>query len=174
MIYKIRAILDVTEDVFRDVLIDENASLEDLHKTLTNSFDFNGLEMASFFNTDEDWNQGDEIPLINMSEDLSKSEMRDLTLKDTIGNVNDKLIYVYDFLSMWTFYVEVKDIRENSENIEVPKITLAFGNVPENAPEKEFKAEKTNIVEEDLEDEEFNDFNSDKFDSIDDLDLDKY
>ncbi|WP_231374023.1 plasmid pRiA4b ORF-3 family protein [Aureivirga marina] len=180
MIYKIRAILDVTEDVFRDILIDGATSLEDLHKTLANSFDFNGQEMASFFRTDNEWNQGDEIPLINMSDDLNKPEMRDLKIQDELKSVNDKLIYVYDFFSMWAFFIEVKEIKENSENIELPKIALAFGVVPEEAPEKEFKADKSqhdpftsSIPGIDEFDDELGNFDAENFENIDDIDPDK-
>ncbi|WP_196889407.1 IS1096 element passenger TnpR family protein [Aureivirga sp. CE67] len=181
MIYKIRAILDVPEDVFRDILIDGKTSLEDLHKTLTNSFDFNGQEMASFFRTDEDWNQGDEIPLVNMSDDFDKKEMRDLKIEDELQNVNDKLIYVYDFFSMWAFFIELKEIKENTDNIELPTIALSFGNVPEEAPEKEFKADKkqqdpftSSIPGIDEFDDEFGGFDSENFENIDDIDPDKF
>ena len=60
MIYKIRLILDTEENVLRDIVISYNDTLEDLHNAITNAFGFYGTEMASFYRTDDNWNQGDE------------------------------------------------------------------------------------------------------------------
>ena len=49
MIYKFRAILDAEEDIFRDIAIEKEATLEDLHNALVNAFGFDGTEMASFY-----------------------------------------------------------------------------------------------------------------------------
>ena len=65
MVYKIRLILDTEENVLRDIVIGYNDTLEDLHNAITNAFGFYGTEMASFYLTDDKWNQGDEIPLFD-------------------------------------------------------------------------------------------------------------
>ena len=49
MIYKFRVILDAKEDIFRDIAIEKEATLEDLHNTIVNAFGFDGSEMASFY-----------------------------------------------------------------------------------------------------------------------------
>ena len=54
MVYKFRVILDVKEDVFRDIIIQGEATLEDLHNVINQSFGFAGDEMASFYLTDEE------------------------------------------------------------------------------------------------------------------------
>jgi hypothetical protein len=68
MIYRFRVILDndTEEDIFRDLEIRETDSLEDLHNIITQSFGFNGMEMASFYLSDGDWNQGEEIPMFSL------------------------------------------------------------------------------------------------------------
>ncbi|MEX1382091.1 MAG: hypothetical protein AB1Z17_01720, partial [Lutibacter sp.] len=58
MAYKIRVILDVEQDVFRDIIVNEAINLEELHLTIAKSFGFKGQEMASFYLTDETWEQG--------------------------------------------------------------------------------------------------------------------
>ncbi|WP_369049223.1 hypothetical protein [Tenacibaculum sp. UWU-22] len=160
--YKIRVILDTKEDVIRTLAIDEKATLETLHYTIAKSFGFNGLEMSSFYKSDDDWNQGEEIPLFNMSEDNDGVSMATEILKNTLPEKNGKLIYVYDFLLLWTFYVEVVDI--NSEQLAGSKILLSIGQIPNKAPEKEFKADDDWDNDSDL-DEDFNDF--DDFDDFD-------
>ena len=166
--YKIRAILDTQEDVIRTILVDRSINLETLHYTIARSFGFDASEMASFYRSDENWNQGEEIPLFSMSEAGEGISMQNSFLRKTLPNVNDKLIYVYDFFHLWTFYVEVLEISKESD-ADLPKTILQIGEIPEKAPEKEFTADD---FEDDLKDE-FGDFGED-FESLDDLDLDNY
>lgn len=109
--------------------------------------------MASFYKTDKNWNEGEEIPLFSMEENSTVC-MQNFTIQNCITKVGDKLIYVYDFLNLWTFFVELKEILEEKK---VPKISLSFGNTPKKAPDKFFKATS---FEEDLFDtfEDFDEF----------------
>ena len=68
MIYRIRVILDVRDDVFRDIEIQGSDTLEDLHEAIVRSFDLDGREMASFYLSDDEWNQGEEITLFDLSD----------------------------------------------------------------------------------------------------------
>ncbi len=164
MIYKIRAILDVKKDVIRDVLIDSSNTLEDLHTIITNAFGFNGQEMASFYRTDNEWNQGEEIPLFDMSDAGESISMQSCVLSETLIKGGEKLIYVYDFMSMWTFFIELSDTDIKTEN-GLPSVAFSFGDVPETAPEKEFVADKSEDVF-GSDDDEFDEFGS--FENIDD------
>lgn len=165
--YKIRVILDTKEDVIRTILVDDNLNLEDLHSTIAKAFGFGGKEMASFYRTDDEWNQDEEIPLFNMEEVGEGISMQTCILNDTLSEENNKLIYVYDFLKMWTFYVEVIEISaDKKENL--PQIILTVGEVPSEAPEKEFIAEKL--------DDGFGDDGDidDEFGHFDDFDYNEY
>lgn len=166
MAYRVRIILDVPTDVIRDIIINEDTTLEDFHLAIAKAFGFKGQEMASFFKTNNNWEQGEEIPLFNMSEDQNTPTMQNTKLKDIFINKEDKLIYVYDFFAMWTFFVEfIKNIE--STNNKEPKVIFEFGNTPEKAPEKEF------IAENDL--DTFSDFNeSADFDNFEDFDVENY
>ncbi|SNR38601.1 IS1096 element passenger TnpR family protein [Lutibacter flavus] len=167
MAYKIRVILDVDQDVFRDIIVNETINLEELHFTIAKSFGFKGQEMASFYLSDHNWEQGEEIPLFDMSEDENSFSMATCTTSMVLKKVGDKLIYVYDFFSMWTFFVELTDIIEHTDD-DLPVIALSFGTPPDEAPEKEFIGESTNKDDYDVFDDENN------FDNIDDIDLDNY
>ena len=101
--YKIRVILDTKKDVIRTLLVDDSINLESLHTTIAKAFGFKGQEMASFYKTDGEWAQGEEIPLFNMAEAGDDISMQNCILNETLTDENDKLIYVYDFLNMWTF-----------------------------------------------------------------------
>ncbi|RXP44851.1 hypothetical protein EC396_16700 [Lutibacter sp. HS1-25] len=166
MAYKIRVILDVEEDVIRDIIVNETISLENLHFTIAKSFGFSGQEMASFYRADEDWEQGIEIPLCNMSEDDDDISMDNCSLTEVLRRKGDKLIYVYDFFAMWTFFIELTDnkatLKEGNS-----KTVFSFGDAPEKAPEKEFTSESI------YGDVDIDDFN-DEFESLDDMDFDNY
>ena len=162
--YKIRIILDTKEDVIRTVLVDDAINLEELHTTIARSFGFKGQEMASFYRTDSEWNQGEEIPLFNMAEAGAGISMATEILKESLPKENDKLIYVYDFLNMWTFYVDVIEISDEVKN-DIPKTILSVGEIPTEAPEKEFVADNLDDEKDDTDDE---------FGHFDDFDFNEY
>ncbi len=153
MIYRFRVILDndTDEDIFRDLEIRETDTLEDLHNIITQSFGFDGTEMASFYISDDEWNQGEEISLFDMSESGNELRlMNETALDDTVHEAQTKLIYVYDFLNMWTFFVELAEIAEENESVDYPNLMFVQGQVPENAPEKLFEAESDDDFDDDF------------------------
>ncbi|MDP5081498.1 MAG: plasmid pRiA4b ORF-3 family protein [Winogradskyella sp.] len=171
MIYRFRVILDSTseDDVFRDLEIRESDTMEDLHNIITQSFGFDGLEMASFYISDEQWNQGEEIAMMDMSDEGNDVKMMSTTvINDIIHEGSTRLIYVYDFMNMWMFYVELGEIVEEAEGTDYPNLMFVHGQIPDEAPEKTFEAE---------DDEDENDFNEfdDDFDpsDYDNLDFDE-
>ena len=138
MIYRIRVILDVEEDVLRDIEIDSTSTLEDLHNTITRSFGFLGNEMASFYESDENWVQGNELPLESLDIGVNK---KDEILNKVLNFSNPNLIYVYDFLNLWTFYVELKEEGDIVSETIYPNLINSQGDVREEAPFKMFEAE---------------------------------
>ncbi len=140
MLYKLRVFLETNgEDVYRDIEIQDNASLEDLHNVIVNSFDFDGTEMASFYLTDEELNQGMEIPLFNIDESQPANNMMSNTLvKDVLSEERPNLLYVYDFLNMWRFLVGLMETGEEAPGIEYPQVAHAQGIRPEDPPEIDF------------------------------------
>jgi hypothetical protein len=159
MILRFRIILDVKEDVLRDIEIEDSATFEDLHHAITQAFGFLGNEMASFYRSDEDWTQGEELPLEAM--DPSQDSCRDQALNTVISASQHQLIYVYDFLNLWTFFVELMEVGEQITGTTYPNLIHAQGEVPEEAPEKLFQSEDTlNPAEE----SEFDEDDSEEYD----------
>lgn len=169
MIYKFRAILDAEDDVFRDVAIDENDTLEDLHNALFNAFGFDGLQVASFYTCDETWNQEDEISLFDTGEVLGIDRiMSDYTINEIVNKQQTKIIYVYDFINMWTFLVELAAIEEAVSGEIYPSLLFSHGELPEAAPEKEFETDLNSEVyneefEDDLDEDDLDAFGDDSF-----------
>ncbi|TRZ42786.1 IS1096 element passenger TnpR family protein [Robertkochia solimangrovi] len=164
MIYKFRIILDAEEDVFRDIAIEGNASLEDLHNTIAQAFGFDGSEMASFYVSDETWQQGEEIALFDMSDGGNEVRlMAETSIESEMNEDNRNLIYVYDFFSMWTFFVELADISEKEAGVTYPDLLFAHGQLPDSPPEKDFEGDDLPGFED--QDEDFN-FDVDDYDEF--------
>ncbi|MDT0643870.1 hypothetical protein RM553_13610 [Zunongwangia sp. F363] len=140
MVYRFRVILDAEEDVFRDIELLQDSTLEDLHNTIVQSFGFDGTEMASFYASDEDWNQGEEFSQFDMGGEVRL--MNETSLDSILSEDDTRLIYVYDFFNMWTFLVELAEIAEPEDTIDYPNLMFVHGQIPANAPEKEFVAEE--------------------------------
>jgi hypothetical protein len=142
MIYRFRIILNTDEDVFRDIEIEASSSLEDLHNVILQSFGLDGDEMASFYVSNETWEQGEEIALFDMGDEPGQIRvMSDTLLEDTVWEEQTRLIYIYDFLAMWTFLVELADIAEPEDGMSYPNLMFAHGQIPMESPEIEFIAD---------------------------------
>ncbi len=162
MVYRFRIILDndTEDDVFRDLEIRETDTLEDLHNSITQAFGFDGIEMASFYLSDDEWNQGEEIPMFDTGDVQGEVRLMSATdINAVVSESKTRLIYVYDFFNMWTFYVELAEIIEEVEGADYPNLMFVHGQIPAEAPQKTFEAE-----------DEFDDYN--EFD--DDFDVDDY
>ena len=130
---RFRVIIDIEEDVFRDILIGRTASLEDFHRGILAAFDFGEGEMASFFQSDEHWGRGREVPLMDMGmDDMGNPypSMRTTAIEEIASKANDRMVYVYDFLRMWCFYVEVIGVEEG-DTPEFPLLAQEFGEAPD-------------------------------------------
>ena len=138
MILRIRTILDVNDDVIRDIEITENSKLVDLHNMIIKSYGFLGKEMASFYRTDENWQQGDEMPLVDVGLDK---------------NFNNE--------ALWTFFIEVVETKSPKKNTEYPNLVFSEGTVPKTPPIKNFQ--EFDSSEEDKQEEDENNFDLDQF-----------
>ena len=163
MIYRFRAILDhdSKEDIFRDIEIRKTDTFEDLHNVLTQSFGFDGSEMASFYVSNDEWDQGQEIALFDMGQNDDIRMMNETIIEDVVDEDHTKLIYIYDFLNMWTFLVELGEIVDDAQGTDYPNLMFVCGQVPSEAPEKQFKAEQS---EEDYDDYRLDDYDELNFD----------
>ena len=176
--YKFRVLIDTQEDeeVFRDIVINSNATFELLHTAIVNAFSFSGKQMASFYLSDEDWNKGDEIGLMDMSGEGEKFSLMSKTLiNNLISTKGEKLLYVYDFLNMWCFYVELVDINPIDEEARYPYLELSFGEAPDEDSKDIMEGiyteeDQTSSFYDDF-DDGYDDMEFENFENIDDYDI---
>jgi hypothetical protein len=148
MKYNIRVILESKEDVIRNIEINSDCLLSELHYYLIECFDLNKNELASFYTTNNELEIIDEIPLISF-EDRS-TNMQNTKLEVVLDEHNNNLIYVYDYMKMWRFLIELKS---KEEDFDFKKCLSKIGKMPKEAPEINFSLENQNEDEEGIEDE---------------------
>ena len=131
-VYKFRVVVDIEADVFRDIEIKDDQTFENLHKAIIAAYEFQGDQMASFYMSDDSWEKGQEIGLMDMSfgEEAGPPTMKTAQLKSFIKEKNQKILYVYDFLKMWIFYLELVEETEEEEDQAYPCLALSFGDAP--------------------------------------------
>jgi len=119
--------------------------------------------MASFYVSDDQWNQGEEISLFDMSDGTGDIRLMNETLiEDVVSEVEPKLLYVYDFFNMWRFLIELGEIVDKEDGITYPNLMFVHGQIPDQAPDITFEADETDdesqpdINIDDLDDFDFN------------------
>ena len=138
-LFKFRVIMDTEKDVFRDIEIETESNFDTLHKSVLDAFDFEQGEMASFYLSDEEWSKGLEISLMDMGGvDEDSLSMSTTILSDMVMKPGDKILYVYDFMRMWIFYIELVEVKKDKPSTIYPRVALAFGDAP-SQDSKEFQ-----------------------------------
>ena len=193
-IYKFRVIIDTEDDVFRDIEIETNDTFESFHEAILSAFDFEEGEMASFYMSDDQWERGEEITLMDMGGGVAEEaqpsaikSMKTVSLESMINSPAEKIIYVYDFLRMWCFYIELVAVKKAAPSTIYPKVSLVYGDAPAQDSkemdlfggldlgfEDDSKPEKTGDPELDAYLDDLDGGDDDNFTSLDDLDQDLY
>ena len=149
MKYIVQIHLEHKEDVIRKIEISEDSNLHDLHNKIIESLNLDQNQMASFYFTNEKLELRKEIPLFKIDEHTHENiVMSDVKIKSAFCNLNDKLIYVYDFLKMWRFLVTYEKTSKNETN-EI-KVVYWMGEMPKKAPEIIFKSTNNSQISDDL------------------------
>lgn len=161
--YKFRVLLDSDkeEEIFRDIVIAKSDNFEHLYRTILDAFGFKNEEMASFYMSNEDWDKGEEITLMDMSfgeEENDTVLMNHTALETMVEEADQKIILVHDFLKMWIFLIELQ--QETNEEVTTPYVALSIGDAPdENSKSEDFMMES-----------EFSEDDEGMFDDIDSYD----
>lgn len=172
MVHTFRVVIDVEEDVFRDVRLGSDHHMEDLYKLILDSFGFKPDQMASFYLSNDNWEKGHEIGLMDMGvpSDGLPSVMSEAILSEVVLGKHQKMLLVHDFMRMWCFYVECIGIEPSEDK--TPKCILEIGKAPDETSKSmdDFMliAEKDGNAQDDY---DMEDDISDLFDDMDISDL---
>ncbi|MDZ7845771.1 MAG: hypothetical protein U5L96_02765 [Owenweeksia sp.] len=147
-VYLIRCILDTEEDVIRDIAIEANASLMSMHHAVVAAFGLNKGEMSSFFKSNENWEQGEEISMMDYDPMQQKNPLETTPLKTPLAGKGSRVLFAYDFLNLWTFYMEVMEVQEVNPEKKYPLLVGKTGDTPAEAPDRQMKADVEDFDEE--------------------------
>lgn len=180
MYIRIRVLLDTEEDVFRDIEIDAQATFEDLHRAILQAFGWNADQMASFYESNEKWDRGREIPLIDVEEEFGPRKLKTMSevkLSEVLHETEQKMLYVFDFMLMWCFYVEVEAL-EKGQTIAQSRVVMSVGTPPAQTDKEpaDFRGQDPILAHlpEDDEDENEEDQNDEFKDEFSDFGEDDY
>jgi hypothetical protein len=132
MILLFRIISDEDPDFFRDLVIEDSDTFLDFHRVLQEDLGYDPTQLASFFITNEMWEKQREITLIDMMQDpgMETLTMDEVTLGECLSEVEQRMIYVYDFFSERAFFIELIEKSDQTSPRETPFVANARGEAP--------------------------------------------
>jgi len=133
MIYKFRLLSPEQENFFADIEVKATQSFLEFHTCIQQTFNYDEGHIASFFLCDENWEKEMEITLFDMNGDESHSNttMDSIKIAQSIIDLHQKLLYVYDFFSERAFFIELIDRYNEDINGTYPKCIAIKGEIPQ-------------------------------------------
>lgn len=145
--YKFRVSFEDQDDFLREIELRSDHTFEDFHNAIVGNLGLDAATLSSFFLCDHNFRKKKEISLIDMkSEDHSDPDpddddipvppktlvgiMKDSMLCDFIDDPHQRLMYVYDYINYWTFYIEMVKIVPADSKVTYPRVTRSIGPVP--------------------------------------------
>lgn len=130
--YRFRVQFEDHDEVSRDIEIRSTQNFNDLHNAIHSSIGFDGDKPSSFYMSDDNWKKGKEITSKQISEDdTSKISMKNARLCDYILDPHQKIYYIFDFGSHWTFRIElIKINREEDPHAKYPRCVKSINDAP--------------------------------------------
>ena len=79
--------------------------------------------------------------MMDFDAESGKNPLENISIEEGFVKEEEKMLFVYDYMNLWTFYLEATSIKiidgDTFESIIIGKV----GDRPANPPEKEMKAE---------------------------------
>jgi hypothetical protein len=132
MILLFRIISDENPDFYRDLVAEGSDSFLDFHHVLQKDLGYDPSLLASFFITNKQWEKQQEITLIDMMQEpgLSCQTMEQVTLEEHISELNQRMIYLFDFFSDRAFFIELIEMSDEISPRPTPFIAHREGDPP--------------------------------------------
>ncbi len=141
-IYRFKFTFEEQDDFLREFELGSDQTFEEFHNAITENLGLDKGMLSSFFITDSRFRKKREISLIDMSpEELPERDdeepqeekmlvMKDAVVSDFIDDPHQRLLYVYDYLNYWTFYLEMLKIAPADPKQSYPRVSKSLGEVP--------------------------------------------
>lgn len=145
LIYKFKVNFEDQDDFLREIELRADQTFEDFHQAILGNLGLDPGMLASFYLCDHRFRKQKEIQLVETSaierkrhveeEDHIDNQqkpvlMRDSELKDFIDDPHQRLLFLYDYINRWTFYIELIKIMPEDKSIVYPRFSKSKGPVP--------------------------------------------
>lgn len=149
-IYRFSVTMPDDEDFERVIDIPGNYSFEALHLATLSAVNFDDSQLASFYLSNPKWQKGQEITLVDMGDEQAPPTMASVQLDQMLTESGARLVYVYDFILMWTFYLELMAITAPDPTWEYPMLVEETGSSPDQYGEQSHYPEALSDEDQDL------------------------
>lgn len=129
-VYRFRVSFEEYEDTYRDIDILASQTFKDLHNAIQQAIGFDNSKPASFFMSNDNWKKGQEITLDKSSKKDGAVLMSDAVMNEYISDPHQKIYYVFDQPSQWTFFIELTRIMANDPSKSYPSVAKSLGEAP--------------------------------------------
>ncbi|MFN7312822.1 MAG: IS1096 element passenger TnpR family protein [Bacteroidota bacterium] len=149
-VYKFKLTFEEYDDIYRMIEIKSSQTFFEFHKAILDSIGFDQKQLASFYMSNDSWKKEQEICLEDMSdpddeESIPMPTMKESRLSMFINDPHQKIIYVYDFMEMWTMHLELVGIEiKEKAGTKYPVCSKSFGL----APKQYDKVQRFGLVDE--------------------------
>jgi hypothetical protein len=133
MIYKFRIISDESKEFARELLIEGEQTFLDFNQCLQQNLGYDPKQLASFFLTNALWEKQLQITLIDMLDEEGGNciTMDQAKIETHLSKKGQRMIYVFDFFSERSFFIELTEVLDISERKNLPKIIFSKGDPPQ-------------------------------------------
>lgn len=148
-VYKFKVAFEDYDDIYRVIEIKSTQTFLDLHKAILDSIGFDQKQMASFYMSNDSWKRFQEITLEDMTENDDEPEkklpiMSKSKLSDYIIDPHQKMIYIYDFIELWTLHIELAGIEiKDKAGVKYPVCSKTVGM----SPKQHAKVQRFGIID---------------------------
>jgi hypothetical protein len=139
------------DSVYRDIAVRHSQKFIDLHETILRAYEFDNKHKATFYRSNDHWQQGREISL-EVYDNEHKAPpllMAETAIGTEIRDTNQKFVYKYDFNKNWMFLVELINVsKEENPRLSYPAVVRTEGIAPSQYGTKSLLGDKFADVEE--------------------------
>lgn len=136
-VYRFKVSFEDYEDVYREIEVKSDQKFIDLHGAILQSIMFEDKHPSSFFMSTDSWKKGKEISSAPKKDKEGKdvATMDKALLSNYIADPHQKIYFIVDGESVWTFHIElIKIIVATDMKTVYPAIRKTVGEAP-----KQFK-----------------------------------
>lgn len=170
MVYRFKLVSDEVSNFAREIEIDSENTFLQLRNAVLESVDFSKDELDSFFLCDDDWQKHEEITLEDMGDSSSDQDtwlMEETPLSELIEDEGQRLIFVFDYLTERSFFMELKEMIP-SRSLKEPICTFKKGKAPVQSVDLEEFDRKIDLkVQDKIEDLDIDIFSTEDFNEED-------